>query len=122
MVIQYILLYEVIDLNKDIQYEDFFPERLAKLRNAKNISARDMSLSIGQNENYINQIENKKTLPSMQGFFYICEFLDVSPKEFFDEENIYPESLNNLIKNAKNLNKKCLIHLIGLTEELAQRK
>lgn len=109
-------------MNKDIQYEDFFPERLAKLRNAKNISARDMSLSIGQNENYINQIENKKTLPSMQGFFYICEFLDVSPKEFFDEENIYPESLNNLIKNAKNLNKKCLIHLIGLTEELAQRK
>ena len=41
-------------------YEDFVPERLAKLRTQKGISARDMSLSLGQANNYINNIENKK--------------------------------------------------------------
>ena len=50
-------------------YEDFVPERLAKLRLQKGVSARDMSLSLGQANNYINNIENKKSLPAMQSFF-----------------------------------------------------
>lgn len=46
-----------------MMYEDFVPERLAKLRALKGVSARDMSLSLGQANNYINNIENKKSLP-----------------------------------------------------------
>ena len=46
----------------------------------------DMSLAMGQSPNYINNIENKKSLPSMQMFLYICEFLGVEPKEFFEDE------------------------------------
>ena len=34
--------------------------RISKLRLQKNVSARNMSLSLGQNEGYINKIENKK--------------------------------------------------------------
>ena len=41
-------------------YENLFINRLIKLREEKGISARSMSLSIGQNANYINQIESKK--------------------------------------------------------------
>ena len=74
-------------------YEDFIPERLAKLRTQKGVSARDMSLSLGQANNYINNIENKKTLPAMQSFFYICEYLGVTPQEFFDEGNPYLEGI-----------------------------
>lgn len=33
-------------------YEDEFPLRLAQLRQQKGVSARDMSLSIGQNAGY----------------------------------------------------------------------
>ena len=64
-----------------------FPKRLAELRQEKGVSARDMSLSLGQSESYINKIENNYAMPSMQGFFYICEFLGVTPAEFFDEKN-----------------------------------
>ena len=53
-------------------YEDFFAERLSFLRAQKNVSAREMSLAIGQNGSYINRIENKLAFPSMQAFFYIC--------------------------------------------------
>ena len=52
-------------------YEDLLSERLSKLRTAKGVSAREMSLAIEQNESYINRIENGKSLPSMQAFFYI---------------------------------------------------
>ena len=67
-------------------YEDFVPERLAKLRTQKGVSARDMSLSLGQANNYINNIENKKSLPAMQSFFYICEYLGVTPQESLMKE------------------------------------
>ena len=50
-------------------YEDFFAERLSYLREKKGISAREMSLAIGQNESYVNRIENRKTFPSMQSYF-----------------------------------------------------
>ena len=56
--------------------------RLAQLREKKGVSARDMSLSIGQNENYINSIENGKSKPSLDGVFYICEYLGVTPSEY----------------------------------------
>lgn len=50
-------------------YEDFVPERLAKLRTQKGVSARDMSLSLGQANNYINNIENKKSPVNKIGGF-----------------------------------------------------
>ena len=34
-------------------YEDLVPERIAQLRIKKGVSARDMSLSLGQATNYI---------------------------------------------------------------------
>ena len=58
-------------------YEDFVPERLAKLRTQKGVSARDMSLSLGQANNYINNIENKNHFLHAV-FFYICEYLGVT--------------------------------------------
>ena len=51
-------------------FEDFFIERLTSLRNQKNVSAREMSLALGQNGSYINRIENRLAFPSMQVFFY----------------------------------------------------
>lgn len=71
-------------------YEEFFARRLSILREARKVSAREMSLSIGQNESYVNRIENGKAFPSMQGFFYICEYLGITPEEFFSEQNVDP--------------------------------
>lgn len=84
-------------------FEDFFVERLSSLRNQKNISAREMSLALGQNSSYINRIENKLAFPSMQAFFYICEYLQVSPKDFFDDDNPSPIKINEIIEELKKL-------------------
>lgn len=85
-------------------YEDFIADRIAKLRMQKNVSAREMSLAIGQNSCYINRIENKRTQPSMQCFFYICEYLGITPAEFFDLDNSAPAALNEVIEILKHLN------------------
>ena len=103
-------------------YENFVPERLARLRMQKGVSARDMSLSLGQANNYINSIENKKSLPAMQSFFYICEYLGITPQEFFDEENTYPILLQAIIDEARCLEPKMMEYLLGIMKELNGRK
>lgn len=86
-----------------VLYEEEFSQRLAQLRNAKGVSARDMSLSIGQNAGYINNIESGKAMPSMACFFFICEYLKISPSQFFDTDSKNPEKLNDLIEDLKKL-------------------
>jgi Predicted transcriptional regulators len=101
--------------------ENYFSERLANLRIQKGVSARDMSLSIGQSENYINMIENRKSFPSMTVFFYICDYFGITPKEFFDDETKYPQLLNNLVEDLKYLDEKSLNHIAGLVKELKRK-
>ncbi|MCM1387107.1 MAG: helix-turn-helix domain-containing protein [Bacillus sp. (in: Bacteria)] len=83
--------------------EDDFVERIISLRTKKNVSAREMSLALGQNGSYINRIENKLTLPSLQAFFYICEYFQISPKEFFDEDNPNPIKINEIVEELKKM-------------------
>lgn len=89
-------------------YENEFSLRLAQLRTKKGVSAREMSLAIGQNAGYINNIESGKALPSMSAFFFICDYLEISPRDFFDTDSQNPEKLNTLIKSLKLLNDKQL--------------
>lgn len=99
-------------------YDELLYERLSRLRTQKGVSARDMSLSLGQSESYINKIENKKALPSMKGFFYICEYLNVHPKDFFDDEAGSPAKLNELLVELKKLNDEQLEHLLAIIRDL----
>ncbi len=88
--------------------EKDFSMRLATLRTKKNVSAREMSLSIGQNQGYINHIESGQGTPSLSGIFYICEYLGITPSQFFDFDLKNPEKLNKINEYLKKLNDKQL--------------
>ena len=103
-------------------YEQFFAERVAQLRGKKGVSARDMSLSLGQNRNYINQIESGKALPSMQVFFYICEYFGITPMQFFDDGAENPVKLGELIDNLKQLDDTALTHVNGVVVEMIGKR
>lgn len=92
--------------------------RLARLREKKGVSARDMSLSIGQNPGYINNIETGKSKPSLEGIFFICEYLGVTPSEFFDLDSSNPSKANELYEIAKRLSSEQLDNLIALAKGL----
>jgi transcriptional regulator with XRE-family HTH domain len=98
--------------------ETFIARRLAKLRTEMGVSARDMSLSMGQSNNYVSNIENGKASPSIQGLFIICGHLKISLKDFFDEGNTNPSLLNELIEEHKPMNSKALEHLLGFVREM----
>ena len=103
-------------------YEDFIAERINQLRGRKKVSAREMSLAIGQNSSYINRIENKVALPSMPSFFYICDYLGVTPGEFFDEANPCPGQFAAMIADMKKLNEEELNVISAIVKMLAYRK
>ena len=88
----------------DMDYAAFVASRLTDLRTKKGVSARDMSISIGQSPGYIHKIESRQNQPSMMGFFYICEYLNVSPQEFFSGEVAYPERVRGLSTKLDGLN------------------
>ena len=93
--------------------------RLARLRIQKGVSARDMSLSMGQNPNYINHIETGKALPSLTGLLYICEYLGVTPAEFFDTENKNPKKLDEITQDLRKLTPAQLETVSALVKQLA---
>lgn len=99
-------------------YDEFFKLRLAQLRTQKGVSARDMSLSLGQNPGYINNIETGKALPSMSAFFYICDFLDITPQEFFDSSTDDPETIRNTVSDLKQLSPEQLQNVASIIKGL----
>ena len=60
MILIAILSFTMVYTGGENMYEDLFYQRLIELRTKKGVSARDMSLSIGQNAGYINGLENSK--------------------------------------------------------------
>lgn len=99
-------------------FEEEFTSRLRELRNKKKISAREMSISLGQNVNYINLIENGKRMPSMQGFFLICEFLEITPSEFFAFKNTVADTKDNDISRILGtLSERQIQSLISMVKE-----
>ena len=102
-------------------YETFIRERITALRIKKNISEYKMSRDLGHSNSYMHSIASGKALPSLSEFLYICEYLGITPQEFFNEEidehilvkelyhetkNMSSDDLNILLTVAKHLNTK----------------
>ena len=102
-------------------YEDFIRERIVKLRMERDVSAREMSLSMGQRASYVNNIENRRARPSLTGLFYICEYFGITPWEFFEEGNEYPQKLRAIVDSLKNLDERNLAIVAQIASILARK-
>ena len=54
----------------------------------------------------------------MTAFFYICDFLDVSPQEFFDLDTKSPSKANKLFDICRSLDEKQIDNLIAIAKDL----
>ena len=104
-----------------MDYIEWFYGRLAELRIQKGVSARDMSLSLGQSESYINKIENKRTLPSFTGFIYICEYFGITPQEFFNDKAASPQKLKELVEELEKLTPEQADHVLQIVKDITQK-
>lgn len=97
---------------------DFIARHIQTLRETKGSSARDMSISLGQNIAYINKIENKQARPSIEGLIFICDYFGISLSEFFDKGIEFPMQTKILLEEAKKLDAHSLDLLIALAQKI----
>ena len=98
--------------------QQFIRERISVLRTKKNISEYRMSTDLGHSKSYIQSISSGRSMPSMGEFLYICEYLGVTPKEFFDDGIAEPQLVQKLYELTRNMSEDNLNMLINLAERL----
>lgn len=82
---------------------NFISKRISKLCSEKNVSEREVSLSIGKNPSYINNITNQKVYPTMESFFDICDYFKITPFEFFNNKIDEPLKSKEIYQEAKRI-------------------
>lgn len=102
-------------------FKKFISNRFAVIRNNSNISARKLSLDMGQSSEYINQIENGHKMPSLEGLFNFCDYFGISMGEFFDESQTYPMEYKSIIETLNKLDKEQLEHVQKNIEYIAKK-
>lgn len=100
--------------------EQFIRERITELRTKKGISEYKMSLDLGHSRSYMQGISSGRTLPSLSEFLYICDYLEISPKDFFDDSIENPAILQSVCDKLKELNEDDLIALLGLLNRMTR--
>lgn len=102
--------------------KNFIKNRYAIIRNSHNISARKLSIELGQSTEYINQIENGKNMPSIEGLFNFCDYFNISITEFFEEEYKYPVEYKEIINYLNKLDKQELSLVTDLLNMLTKKQ
>jgi transcriptional regulator with XRE-family HTH domain len=87
-----------------MNYDDFIRNRITQLRINKNVSEYQMSLDLGHSKSYIQSITSGRALPSMTEFLSICDYLEITPKDFFDDGIENPDLIQKAVDGLKQLN------------------
>lgn len=98
--------------------EQFIRNRITMLRTQKGVSEYKMSLELGHSKSYIQSISSGKSLPSLPEFLYICDYLGVTPMEFFDADIKEPSLSHELYKLTKNMSQDNLAALISVAKRM----
>ncbi|MBR5121064.1 MAG: helix-turn-helix transcriptional regulator [Oscillospiraceae bacterium] len=96
----------------------YIRDRISVLRTKKNVSEYRMSTDLGHSKCYIQSISSGRSMPSLGEFLYICEYLGVTPKEFFDEDMKEPQLVQKLCELTRNLSEADIKVLISTAERL----
>lgn len=100
---------------------NFIRKRITELRIKKGVSEYQMSLDLGHSRSYIQNIASGRSKPSIEEFLYICEYLNITPRDFFDESNAEPILIQKALDGMRNLSDKDLLSLISLIDRLKER-
>ncbi|MBQ9728427.1 MAG: helix-turn-helix transcriptional regulator [Clostridia bacterium] len=79
-------------------------------------------MELGQSTEYINQIENGKNMPSLEGLFNFCEYFKISLGEFFEQDYSYPVEYKQLIQELNQLDSLELKQIFDLIKLINSKK
>lgn len=98
--------------------EQFIRDRITELRLKAHKSEREMSLDLGHSGSYINSITSGRITPSLKEFLYICEYLDITPDNFFHKNDDLSMIKRKAIKQLTTLDDNTVLLLSELIDRL----
>ena len=114
------VIYNMYIVRREIFMDQFVRNRITQLRIKKGISEYQMSYDLGHSRGYINNISSGKSLPSLTEFFSICDYFEITPVEFFDQQQQNPELVNKALSKFKLLNDSDVILVLSLLNRLCE--
>ena len=100
----------------------FIRDRITQLRMQKCVSEYKMSYDLGHSRSYIYNISSGKSLPPMAEFLEICDYLGVTPSDFFNDSTENPILVQSAIEEIKKLDDDDLMLVIGNLRRLNKNK
>ncbi|MCF2669601.1 helix-turn-helix transcriptional regulator [Butyricicoccus pullicaecorum] len=101
--------------------ENFVRERITQLRLQKGVSEYQMSYDLGHSRGYIYNISSGKALPPLKEFFAICDYLEITPQQFFDDTDQNPELVQKALAGMKQLDEDDMLMLLGIINRLLKK-
>lgn len=86
------------------EFHTFIRDRITALRLSKGVSEYEMSLALGRNRSYIQNIVRGQSLPSMDAFLDICDYCGITPQAFFDDGQADPAAFAEIRRILATLN------------------
>ena len=99
-------------------YEKFVRERITQLRLKKGVSEYQMSYDLGHSRGYVYNISSGKALPPLKEFFAICDYFNITPQQFFENELENPAELAEIITMLKELDQNDLMLITELIRRI----
>ena len=96
----------------------FVRERITALRMQKGVSEYQMSYDLGHSRGYINNISSGKSLPSLAELFAICDYLNITPQEFFNTDATAPQKSKELLHEIERLTPEQTDHVMLVIRDL----
>ncbi len=100
-----------------MDHAEFIRNRITQLRIAKDVSEYQMSLDLGHSKSYIQGITSGRALPSMNEFISICDYFEITPKDFFDDKIDNPALMQKLFNTVSDLQDGDIDMLINIAEK-----
>jgi len=102
--------------------EDFIRERITQLRLKKGVSEYKMSYDLGHSRGYVYNISSGKALPPMKEFLAICDYFEITPQQFFDDQDQNPELVRKALDGMRRLDEDDMLMLLGFINRLLKNK
>ena len=102
-------------------YEEFVRDRITQLRLKKGVSEYQMSYDLGHSRGYVYNISSGKALPPMKEFFSICDYFEITPQQFFDEDTTNPELIQKAIEGMNKLDENDMLMLLGIINRFLKK-
>lgn len=103
---------------------DFVRNRITQLRIQAGKSEYQLSYDLGHSKNYIHNIVNGHSQPSVKELLYLIETLGTTPREFFDETlyDVQAELIGKINEVLRELDEADIDLILTMARRMQKRK